>query len=76
MRREFRRFKPALASLLGLLRELDNQDGVLCCQSDQHHQADLDQDVAIQPTMLTPIIAAKMHIGTINTTARGNSQLS
>jgi hypothetical protein len=34
-------------TVLDLLGELDNQDGVLAGQADQHHQADLREDVVV-----------------------------
>ncbi len=38
-----------LAGLLVLLGELDDQDRVLRRQADEHHEADLGQDVVVQP---------------------------
>ena len=42
-----RRFAPRHARLLALLGELDDQDGVLARQADQHHEADLREDVHV-----------------------------
>ena len=43
-----RRLEAVLALVLQLLGELDDQDGVLGRQADQHHQADLREDVVVQ----------------------------
>jgi hypothetical protein len=43
---------PALALLFGLLGELDDQDGVLGGEADEHDQANLDQDVVVQTVEL------------------------
>ena len=40
--------KPRHACIFRLLGELDDQDGVLGRKTDQHDEADLDQDVAVE----------------------------
>ena len=47
LRRLDRGLAAVLALLLGLLGELDDQDGVLGGQADQHDEADLRQDVDV-----------------------------
>ena len=42
------RFQPALALVFQLLGELHHQDRVLGSQADQHHKADLGEDVVVQ----------------------------
>src|SRR3546814_9152030 len=38
----------AVAGIFGLLGELDDEDGVLRRQADQHDEADLSQDVVVE----------------------------
>ena len=68
---------PRQARLALLLGELDDQDGVLAGQADQHHEADLREDVDVavgdQPT---PTSELSRHIGTTRMTASGSDQLS
>ena len=47
LRRLHGRIEAVGAALLGLFGELDDQDGVLGGQADQHHEADLGQDVVV-----------------------------
>ena len=48
-RRLDRRVPAVAALLLELLRELDDQDGVLGGEADQHDEADLGEDVVVLP---------------------------
>src|SRR5690348_87325 len=43
-----RRFAERLPLILQLLCELDDQDGVLCRETDEHDEADLDEDVVVE----------------------------
>ena len=45
-----RRLGRRQAALLGLSRELDDQDRVLGGKADQHDEADLHQDVVVEPS--------------------------
>ena len=66
-----------LPSRLQLLGELDDQDRVLARQADQHHEADLHEDVdrPCRPISM-PITEHSRHIGTTRITASGSVQLS
>ena len=48
----YRGLEAGLAAFLGLLGELDDQDGVLGGQADQHDKADLRQDVVVQAAQI------------------------
>src|SRR5262249_54936028 len=43
-----RGLEPIHASAFGLLGEFNDQNGVLCSQSDQNDQPDVDQDISIE----------------------------
>ena len=69
-----KRGRPSLVQLLG---ELDDQDRVLAGQPDQHHQADLHEDVDVALCVYsTPATEQSRHIGTTRITASGSDQLS
>ena len=61
--------------VFSLLCEFHDENGVICRQGDKHHKPDLDKNVAVEPLKITPIIAARMHIGTMMITASGSNQL-
>ena len=69
---------PAIAGLLPLLGELDDQDGVLARQPDQHHEADLreDGDCPCPADVHADDREQSRHIGTTRMTASGSVQLS
>ena len=61
---------------LQLARELDDQDGVLGRQADQHDQADLREDVVVAAGETTRSMAASRPIGTIMMMDSGSTRLS
>ena len=69
-----RRGTPASLLLLG---ELDDQDRVLARQADQHHEADLREDVDVHARPASRRRSStSRHIGTTRMTASGSDQLS
>ena len=69
-----RRGSPASRRVLG---ELDDQDRVLARQADQHHEADLREDVdVLLGDRARRRSTLSRHIGTTRITASGSDQLS
>ena len=68
--------EPGRAFLLAVAGELDDQDGVLAGQADQHHEADLHEDVDVHAADRDAGQAHSRHIGTTRITASGSDQLS
>ena len=64
-------------SLFRLARELDDQDGVLGGEADQHDEPDLGEDIVVHARVSdTPTRADSRLIGTIRMMASGSDQLS
>ena len=71
--------RDASARARACLGELDDQDGVLAGQADEHDEADLREDVDVRVCghrHQTPTIEPSRHIGTTRMTAKGSVQLS
>jgi hypothetical protein len=66
----------ALALLVLHLRELDDQDGVLGREADQHDEADLHVDVVVEPEQPDAEEGAEGDHGVPSSTAHGSDQLS
>ena len=58
-----RRLEAVLAMLLVLARELDDQDGVLGRQADQHDEADLGEDIHVHAAEQEPADGGKQAHG-------------
>ena len=67
-------FGPVAVVILPLPRELYDENGVFRGQTDQHHEADLCEDVYRHTSEVRPVAEASKHIGTISTMANGSFQ--
>ena len=71
-----RGFADALAALVVGLRELDDQDGVLRGEADQHDEADGGKDVVLKRADVQSEIPPRMATGVLSRTLKGSVQLS